>query len=117
MLGEAVDHGEVGPVMPALNGAVVVRFRLPNGPDVSKVVSRAFSLSLSSAWRGSLKSVRRRVSDGGGVTVLESSRANLEALGEAREVDGNGKASDGSRRRFPERAPVGDAIPKAPGLF
>ena len=48
---------------------------------------------------------------GGGVTALDSSRANLDADGDAKPLDGNGKASLVSRRRGPGRALVGEDNP------
>lgn len=47
------------------------------------------------------------MSEGGGVTVLDSSRANRDVAGDA----GKGYASPVSRRRLPGRAVVGDDRP------
>lgn len=115
------DHGEEGPVIPTLNGAVVVRLRLPKDPIFSEAPSRVFSFSRSSAEDAvaeSFKSVLRRTSAGGGVTVLGSSRENLEAAdGEAVELEGNGNPSPVSRRRLLGRALVGEARPYGPEGF
>ena len=109
----ADDQFEVPAPVP--NDAVVERFKVEKGLTFS---ADPFSLSRSSAppWFWSLKSVRRRVSDGG-TTGLDSSREKREADGEASEcaLDGKGKASPVSRRRFPGRALVGDERPYAPG--
>lgn len=50
------------------------------------------------------------------MTVLDSSRAKRDADGDASEweLDGNGKASEVSRRRLPGREVVGDERPYAP---
>lgn len=79
----------------------------------------SFSLSRSSASSeiDSFCSVRLLNRAAGGVAALVSSLENLEALGEARFVLGNGYASLVSRRRLPGRAWVGDESPNAPGLF
>jgi hypothetical protein len=98
-------HGNAAP--PGLKGAVVVRFKVPKGPVFS---AGPLSLSRSSPAApdtGSLKSVRRRIKEGGGVTAPVSSRANREAAGDA----GNGYASPVSRRRLPGRAVVGEDKP------
>lgn len=109
------DHGEEGPVVPVLKGAVVVRFKPPKGPGFSIVPSRALSLSRSSApdpTVDSLKSVLRLTNAGGGVTVLDSSREYREVpAGEAIVLEGKGYASLVSRRRPLGRALVGEAKP------
>ena len=97
--------------LPELKFPVAVRFRDPSGPAFS---AEPLSLSRSSVeppGACSLKSVRRRTNAGGGVTALDSSRANLDADGDAKPLDGNGKASLVSRRRGPGRALVGEDIP------
>ena len=103
----AADHGEEGPLRPALKGPVVLRFNGPNGKAVLEAFScllLSFSLSLIvGPGLLSLRSVLRLSKEGVGVAAGASSLGNLLPLaGEAKGLL-EGDESLVSRRRFAGR--------------
>lgn len=101
------DHGDEGPLRPALKGPVILRFNGPNGNAVSGVFScllLPFSLSVV-VGPGilSLRSVLRLSNEGVDAAADGSSLGNLLPLaGEAKGLL-EGDESLVSRRRFPGR--------------
>lgn len=64
----APDHGDDGPIAPGTAGPVTVRFNVPKGEaESTSVLGLLFPSSFSSRLKPpSLKSVLRRMSEGGG---------------------------------------------------
>jgi hypothetical protein len=76
---EAAVQGEEVPAKPLTTGFVALRFKDPNGEEIS---GKSFGLSFSSNClaldAASRRSVLRRRREGGGVVVLGSSRKKRE---------------------------------------